>query len=613
MIKFIAEIGINHNGKIDEAKKLIDLAKYHNVWGIKFQYRNLDNYFSKNSCSSELGKEIIDNEIKKNYLSPKNIIQLSNFAKKNNLKVGISFFSKRDFVDFRNYNFDFYKVPSPVSDNFKLIKFLKNKSDLLFISFGGRNLHEIKKIISTCNLKAHRTILMHCISNYPVAEKNANLGFIDTLKKNFNNFNIGYSSHESSIINSILCLAKKINYLERHVTLDKTNKGLDHSSSSDFQEIKVFQKYNKDFDLIFFKQRKFNPNQGEIINIQNLGTSYYFKENLKVGTYLKPKYITLRHPNVGITDLTLNKFIKKKIIHAVKKNEPLVESNFYNVKLSKKNLNKLNALKISLPVRPRDYEKILNEIYLQNFEMHLSFKDIKRFNKKSFKKKFLQNKNFSIHMPDYCDENNIIDFFSKKKNINERSNDLLKKTIYIAKYIRSLNNSYPNIVVSLSNILREHDKFDYYKKIKKLSDYIKKKHKINLLPQWLPVNAWYFGGSMQTGAFSNPTDLNYLKKIDLKICLDISHYILSCNYYKIKKIDYFKKNLSIFNQYHLSDAKNDDGEGVMLGKGEIIKSGLLDLIFKETNKVKVLETWQGHLNNCHKFKYDCKKIISLIK
>lgn len=613
MIKFIAEIGINHSGKFDEAKKLIDLAKFYDVWGIKFQYRNLNNYFSKKIFSSELGKEIIDNEIKKNYLSPKKIIQLSDYAKKNNLKVGISFFSKKDFVDFKKYNFDFYKVPSSVSDNFKLIKFLKNKTNLLFISFGGRNLNEIKKIISSCSLKANSTILMHCISNYPVAEKNANLGFLDTLKKNFKNFNIGYSSHESSIINSILCIAKKISYLERHITIDKRKKGLDHSSSSDFQEIEAFQKYNKAFDLIFFKREKLNPNQGEIINIQNLGTSYYFKENLKVGTYLKPKYITLEHPNVGITDLTLKKFLKKRIIHSVKKNDPLVESNFYNIKLNKKNLSKLNTLNLSLPIRPRDYKKVLNEIALQNFEMHLSFNDLKRFNKNSFKKKFLQNNNFSIHMPDYCDENNLIDFFSKNKKINKKSKNLLKKTIYIAKYIRSLNNTNVNVIVSLSNISREFNKYFYYKKIKKLANYIKDKHNINLLPQWLPVNAWYFGGSVQTGAFSNPIDLNFLKKINLKICLDVSHYILSCNYYKTKKIDYFKKNLSIFSQYHLSDAKNDDGEGIMLGKGEIIKSGLLDLILKEKTKVKVLETWQGHINNCHKFKLDCKKIISLTK
>ena len=93
--KLIAEIGINHNGSYDEAQKLINIASITKCWGIKFQYRNLDNYFLNLSKSSELGKEIIDEEIKKNYLNHRQILKLATYAKKEKLEGRFKFIFKK--------------------------------------------------------------------------------------------------------------------------------------------------------------------------------------------------------------------------------------------------------------------------------------------------------------------------------------------------------------------------------------------------------------------------------------------------------------------------------------------------------------------------------------
>ena len=126
MAKLILELGINHNGNFQNAKKLIDQSAEIGCWGIKFQYRDLKKYLLKMNKGTELGKEIIDYEIKKNFITEKQIIQLAIYGKKLGLKCGISFFSERDVNNFPKKFFDFYKVPSPVSDNYKLIKKLKN-------------------------------------------------------------------------------------------------------------------------------------------------------------------------------------------------------------------------------------------------------------------------------------------------------------------------------------------------------------------------------------------------------------------------------------------------------------------------------------------------------
>ena len=133
------------------------------------------------------------------------------------------------------------------------------------------------------------------------------------------------------------------------------------------------------------------------------------------------------------------------------------------------------------------------------------------------------------------------------------------------------------------------------------------------MPQWLPVEAWYFGGNVKTMAFSNPKDLNFLKKINLDICLDTSHFILSCNFYKLNIMKYFKDNKKIFKHIHLSDAKGIDGEGVLIGTGDILKSGLLNEILNDHKNVKVLETWQGHINNLFNFKKDIVSLTKILK
>ena len=186
------------------------------------------------------------------------------------------------------------------------------------------------------------------------------------------------------------------------------------------------------------------------------------------------------------------------------------------------------------------------------------------------------------------------------------------KTIKIANYIKKDDAKNVDVIISLSRVGNSMDKYTFYDKIKKLANDLKNES-INLLPQWLPVDAWYFGGNVKTRAFSNPKDLNYLKKINLGLCLDTSHFILSCNYHKLNVMKYYLKYKNLFKHCHLSDAKDTDGEGVLIGSGEIIKIGLIQKILYEKKIVKVLETWQGHLDDQYNFKKDLRKIIKLLK
>ena len=533
MTKVICELGINHNGSIDTCKKLIKQAHQSGSWGIKFQYRNLQNYFSSDNKETELGKEIIDKEINKNYLSPSKIKILSQFAKKLNLQTGISFFSSKDIKDFKNYKFDFYKIPSAASDNIFLLKNILSLNKLTLISLGGRTLPEIKKITKNISKKnSNRVVLLHCVSNYPVNIINSNLGFIDVLKQKFKGFMIGYSSHESDIYNCIYALSKKINFIERHITLDANSQGLDHSSSSEYKDFKILNFYSKNLEIIDNKNAVKNINQGEIINLQNLGSSYIFNKNVKKGAVLKKKLLKLSQPKIGIDDLTLPRYLGKKLNNDIKINTPLTSDLFYKVNLSKKHNLFVNSKKISIPIRPHDYLKLNNEIKGKFYELHLSFKDVELFNKNSIVRNFLETKSFSVHAPDYVDENNIVDLFAKNKELRKKSLKLLTKCLKLCKYLTSISKKQTNLIISISKHDNMYSRKTFYLKVLNFIKKIKKIYNVNIIPQWLPVYAWYFGGSEKINIFSNPDDLKFLNKIGLKICLDTSHFLLSCNYYK---------------------------------------------------------------------------------
>ena len=608
MTKLIGEIGINHNGDFKIAKELCDHLCKIGVWGIKFQYRNIKDYKKYLMESDEIGKEIIDKEVIKNYLSPSEIIKLTKYIRKKKVKVGISFFLSKDVTDFKNFNFDFYKIPSAVCDNLSLIKTLKKKKKLIIISLGAKDHNEITDLKKNYNkiLKQKYTVL-HCISNYPLSPNNSNLIYIENLKKIFKGNYVGYSSHDKEIYMPILSLSKKIEFLERHVTLDKKMKGLDHSSSSNLEEIKKLNYFCQNINELIFNKKKRKKNQGEIINLQNLGIGYYSNKKLTKGSIIKSNdIIEVYGKNLGLRYADI---INKKLVRSIPKNKLFEISCFEHlVKINQKDNFFLNKKNISLPVRPKDYLEIDEIFKLENYEFHMSFNDLKNVQKNEIDKSFLENKRFSVHAPDYCDENNIIDIFNENKIVVQKSKNVLNLAINFAKYLQKITKKQTLLVCSFSQLNRTMKKENFYRKLNNYINSVKKKSGVQIIPQWLPSFAWYFGGTEKIEVFSNPDDLKIINKLKMKICMDISHFILSCNYHKKDIEKNFQKYIKIFNHFHLSDASGIDFEGIPLGSGYLKKSKILKNIFNRNDKTKVIETWQGHLNGYKLFKDDINYI-----
>ena len=587
----IAEIGINHDGNKELALELIKGAAISGSNAVKFQYRNINKSYTKdNSNIEELGDALIKPEIIKNYIDPENIISLSKEAKKLNLDVGISFFSVEDVKDFCDLNFfDFFKVPSVEFDNKNLVNLLIAEEKPVYLSTGCQTEDNILKFLYEYE-GFQNWKLMHCVSNYPLSSRNSKLGYLKRLQKLCKR-DVGYSSHDQDWENCLVSATLGATIIERHITKDKTFKGLDHTSSSTIEEFGRMCYILKNIPLMLLGDSPRALNQGELLNKQNLGRSVYASRQVESGECLGKNSIIERCPQVGITLNELQNYKNIPLKRKLLKNEPITHSHFVETKDFETSLREgANKNLLSLPVRVHDFYNVHKKFNIKNYEFHLSFNEI--LNKKYLDINYPKECTYSIHLPDYIDSNNLIDPFSEDSYIKELSIRLIENTKKFAKILNDLTGKCVNIVGSFS--LCNYSKEIFYIKIKEMCDEFSDSQ-VKLLPQWLPPVAWYFGGSVDMNIFCSTEDVSFLKENKIDICFDLCHYFMGLSANLVSETDFYDL-LTLAKHLHIADSIGIDGEGIQIGQGDsrnrkFISEGL------STNNTKVLEVWQGHLNN----------------
>ena len=235
-IYVIAEIGINHNGDLDIAKKLIDIAKVAGCDVVKFQKRNPD------VCVPEHQKSVMRDTPwgKMTYLDYKYKVEFGQneydeidiYCKKRDIQWSASPWDL-DSLDFLNhYDIPFIKIPSALITDLELLKATAETNKKIIISTGMSTLEDVEKAVMTIkSVKSNVDFaLLHCNSSYPAPIKDLNLKCITTLKERFN-CEVGYSGHEFGLTTTIASICLGATIIERHITLDRTMWGTDQMCS----------------------------------------------------------------------------------------------------------------------------------------------------------------------------------------------------------------------------------------------------------------------------------------------------------------------------------------------------------------------------------------------
>ena len=598
-IEIIAEIGINHGGSAAAAKKLIDAAAAAGVDKVKFQYRNLTGAYSDNS--QQIGDEILKNEIDRNYLPPETIVGLSDYARSLDLKAGISFFLTDDLGDFAEiaHEFDFLKVPSAAFENSALIARFEKIGLPCIISTGAQEECSVRHTLE--RLDPNTWTVLHCISNYPVAIGNSELGYLEHLRKIWSGA-IGYSSHDRNWEVCLLALQHGVSVIERHITLDKQANGLDHSSSSTPDEFHTLAQFCRNLTFIESGNGERSPNQGERLNLQNLGRSFYAKKELDTGHPIVLNDLVLRSPRIGLTQDEILAKLPAKSVRYVSAGSVIDTTVFDNRRrLSDEVIAFARECQISLPVRFHDFAELSARIPIGRYEFHLSFGDLQR---RIDLNRISAANTYSIHMPDYVDSTHLVDLLAPDSAQRDASQLILDKSADFARQLQDRTGEIVLIVGSVSTV--PGDRADFHARYHEIfSEY--RRRDVTILPQWLPPIAWYFGGAECLVAMNDLEDVRFLREYNTPICMDICHLALGESYFGFNAVEVFDDLAPLTQHIHISDAIGQHGEGIPLGQGDEKNQTLIERAVA-FNCVKVIEVWQGHLDNGLGFERDLQAI-----
>ena len=234
MVFITAEIGINHNGDIRIAKKLIDMAKDCGCDAVKFQKRTIETVYSKEILESPRespwGNTTKDQKLGLEF-GKKEYDEINEYCKEKNIDWYASSWDIESQLFLRKYNLKFNKVASAMLTNTKLLEIIAEEEKHTFISTGMSNMEQIEKAVKIFRDHNCPFELQHSNSTYPMNIDEANLGCIEMLKQKFK-CEVGYSGHEDS--SYIVCIAATVlgaSSIERHITLSRSMYGSDQSAS----------------------------------------------------------------------------------------------------------------------------------------------------------------------------------------------------------------------------------------------------------------------------------------------------------------------------------------------------------------------------------------------
>ena len=324
----IAEGGLNHNGDVELAKKLIDEAKKINCDAIKFQTFTANKRISKEVKSVKYSEEAdglqenIYEMFERLSINEKKHKEIFQYARKKGIEIFSTPFDEKSVDFLEKLKVKFYKIASVDLVNIPLIKKIGYTGKPLILSTGMSNIGNVQDAVEAFKSTGNKNlILLHCLSSYPANEKEMNLKAIKTLKNNFN-IPVGLSDHYPGIEISLMALGVGANIIERHFTLDKTFEGPDHILSSEPEEFKKLMSLAKNtISILGDGQKTIQPSEYVVINSQR--KSIYASKNIKKGDKFTKKNTCIKGPGGGMLPKHYDIVLKRKSKGKIFKDYPI--------------------------------------------------------------------------------------------------------------------------------------------------------------------------------------------------------------------------------------------------------------------------------------------------
>ena len=319
LITIIAEAGVNHNGSIDMAKKLIDTAAEAGADLVKFQSFHAKNLLTKTADKAEYQKKYSDDN-ESHYKMIKKL-ELDRTAHQNLIEHcelrGIQFLSSafdHESIDLlAELNIPLYKIPSGEITNLPYLRHIGSMGKPIIMSTGMATLDEVRNalnILLEAGAQKNNITILHCNTEYPTPMEDVNLKAMLTIRDELG-VNVGYSDHTLGIEISIAAVALGATVIEKHFTLDRTLPGPDHASSLEPQELKSMVSAIRNIEKAMGNGVK-TPSPSEKKNISHVRKSIVAKKSIKKGQQFTEYNLTVKRPGTGISSMEWDEVIGKE-------------------------------------------------------------------------------------------------------------------------------------------------------------------------------------------------------------------------------------------------------------------------------------------------------------
>lgn len=315
----IAEAGVNHNGDINNAKKLIDVAKEAGADYVKFQTFKANKIASKHANKAEYQKQQTDAEenqvamLKKLELSEADHDELIAYCQQKDIKFLSTAFDLESINLLKNLGIKLGKIPSGELTNLPYLRKMAQSFEQIILSTGMANLQEIEdsvKVLLENGLKKENLIVLHCNTEYPTPMQDVNLRAMQAIAEKLQ-VQVGYSDHTAGIEVSTAAVALGAVLIEKHFTLDKNMEGPDHRASLEPQELKAMVSAIRNIELALGSTEK-KPTESESKNINIARKSIVAAKNIEKGEVFSEENLTTKRPASGISPMRWDEVIGQR-------------------------------------------------------------------------------------------------------------------------------------------------------------------------------------------------------------------------------------------------------------------------------------------------------------
>lgn len=613
----IAEIGNNHNGSLERAKHMVDLAAGMGVDCVKFQMRHIDQLYRKrtiNKSGDDLGTEYLMDLLVRFELTLDEHRELSVYCAQKDILYMCTPWDNLSVDVLEDFGVQAYKVASADLTNMPLLDRLAQTGKPLILSTGMSTSDEVKITAEFLTTRDVQFALLHCNSTYPAPFHDINLKWMNKITDVHSI--VGYSGHERGIAVSLGAVALGAKIIERHFTLDREMEGPDHAASLTVDQFSELTKGIRELEEALGSDEERIVSQGEMINREVLGKSLVCTKALPAGTVLTAEHIKVISPGQGLSPQNYEALLGKTLRHDMNEEDFFFASDLND----KEVLPRLYTFNRpwGLPVRYHDFQEYLGRSKPDLFEFHLSYSDLDLKLEDYLSGTY--DMDFVVHAPELFSGSKLMDLATPDADYR---NDSIAETQRVIDMTRALKAYFPKtkrpmIVANIGGFtmdgnLPEDVKQSYYEQFAKSLKQLDMEG-VELIPQTMAPFPWHFGGQRYQNLFVKIDEIvKWCKDLDLRMCLDVSHSSLTCAHLKEDIYDFVAQVAPVTAYIHMGDAKGVNGEGLQIGDGELDFNRLANVLDAGCPDAGFIpEIWQGHKNRGEGFWIALEKLEGIL-